>query len=126
MNDTTSLLSMLKLKLNIEYPSVEESYVYGYEAAKAGVEEEDNPFTPKTRESEHWSEGWWAGFYGEEPVFSLDLNDQEQETIQAPISVANDHTYNDGMGGLFVRVLEITSVIGVAALVGYQVLDLVA
>lgn len=125
MNDTTTLLSMLKLKLNIEHPSVEESYVYGYEAAKAGIEEEDNPFTAKTREHAHWSDGWWAGFYGEEPLFSLNASDQEHAT-GAPISVANDHTYHDSMGGLFVRVLEITSVIGVAALVGYQVLELVA
>ena len=125
MSDTTTLLSMLKLKLNIEHPSVEESYVYGYEAAKAGVEEEDNPFGGMTRESEHWSEGWWAGFYGEEPVFPIDALDGLQ-AIQQPVSAANDHAFHEGMSGLFVKVLEITSVIGVAALVGYQMLELVA
>ncbi len=125
MNDTTTLLSMLKLKLNIEYPSVEESYVYGYEAAKAGIQEEDNPFDEMTRENEHWSEGWWAGFYGAEPVFSLDAL-AEPEAAQQPLDAANDYVFHDGMGGFFVKVLEITSVIGVAALVGYQVLELVA
>ena len=121
MNDTTELLSMLKLRLNIEHPSVEESYVYGYDAAVAGVGEEDNPFQMNTRESEHWSEGWWAGFYGQEPVFSLD-----EPAGSQPLQVANDHIFSDAMGNLFVKMLEISSVIGVAALVGYQVLDLVA
>ena len=58
MNDTTELLSMLKLKLNIEHPSVEESYVYGYEAAAAGISEEDNPFQQNTIEHGHWSDGF--------------------------------------------------------------------
>lgn len=120
MNDTTALLSLLKLRLHIEHPSVEESYVFGYEAAAAGLREEDNPFQQATREYEHWSEGWWAGFYGEPPLFSLET-DNGLEAVPA-----NDHQYRDAMGSLFVKVLEITSVIGVAALVGYQVIELVA
>lgn len=125
MNTTTTLLSMLQLKLNIDHPSVEESYVYGYEAAKAGVEEDNNPFSPGTREGELWAEGWWAGFYGEEPLFTLD-DTAELKPVEQTIQAANDHAFSDTMGSLFVKVLEITSVIGVAALVGYQVLDLVA
>jgi hypothetical protein len=121
MSDTTTLLSLLKLKLNIEHPSVEDSYAYGYEAAKAGISEEDNPFLNNSRENEHWSEGWWAGFYEEEPLFTIET--MQDETAVEP---ANDRVYSDGLGNLFVKVLEITSVIGVAAIVGYQVLDLVA
>ena len=125
MNDTTALLSLLKLRLNIEHPSVEESYVYGYDAAAAGVPEEDNPFQLNTREYDHWSEGWWAGFYDEKPIFSLDETVDSQSAPQ-PLQVANDHIFSDTMGNLLVKVLEISSVIGVAALVGYQVLELVA
>ncbi len=125
MSTTTTLLSMLQLKFNIDHPSVEESYVYGYEAAKAGVEEDNNPFSPATREGELWAEGWWAGFYGEEPLFTLD-DTHDAKTGAKPVDAANDHAFSDSMGSLFVKVLEITSVIGVAALVGYQVLDLVA
>ncbi len=125
MSDTTALLSLLKLRLNIEHPDVEESYVYGYDAGTAGVPEEDNPFQLNTREYDHWSEGWWAGFYDEKPTFSLDEPDQAQSAPQ-PLQVANDHVFSDAMGNLLVKVLEISSVIGVAALVGYQVLDLVA
>ena len=125
MNDTTNLLSLLRLKFNIEHPSLEESYAYGYEAAKSGIGEEENPFCAHTRENEHWTDGWWAGYYGEEPLFAIDDLAKEQASV-AEIQAANDHAFSDGMGSLFVKVLEITSVIGVVALVGYQVLELVA
>ena len=122
MSDTAELLSVLKLQLNVKHPSVEDSYLYGYEAAIAGIEEQDNPFRENTCEYDHWSDGWWAGFYGEEPLFS-----QNESTLSNPkIVAANDQVYNDGIGHLLVKVLEITSVIGVAALVGYQMLELVA
>lgn len=125
MNDTTTLLSMLKLKLNIEHPSVEESYVYGFEAAKAGVAEEENPYAVLTKESEYWADGWWAGFYGQTPLFTLAESDAFPSMNQLT-EAANDRAYKDSKGGFFVKMLEITSVIGVAALVGYQVLELVA
>lgn len=122
MSDTAELLSVLKLELNVKHPSVEECYVYGYEAAVAGIEEQDNPFRENTCEYGHWSDGWWAGFYGEDPLFSLDGSPASSTDTVA----ANDQVYHDGIGHLLVKVLEITSVIGVAALVGYQMLELVA
>ncbi len=121
MNDTTELLSMLRLKFNIEHPTVEESYSYGFEAAKAGFDEVANPYSEATSENRHWADGWWAGFYGEEPLFVIG-----KEEVAKEIPVANEHTFTDNVGSLFVKMLEITSVIGVAALVGYQVLELVA
>ncbi len=121
MSDTNALLSMLRLKFNIEHPTVEEGYAYGYEAAQAGLLELHNPFSECTKEHQYWVDGWWAGFYGEEPLFAIDTND-----ITPVSSAANDHAFHENMGSLFVKVLEITSVIGVAALVGYQVLELVA
>lgn len=122
MSDTAELLSVLKLQLNVKHPGVEECYVYGYEAALAGMEEQDNPFRENTCEYGHWSDGWWSGFYGEEPLFSLNEAVESSQIAAA----ANDHVYTDGIGHLLVKVLEITSVIGVAALVGYQMLELVA
>lgn len=120
MRETNDLLSMLRLKFNIEHPTVEESYSYGYEAAKAGFEEIHNPFSEHSNEHQYWVDGWWAGFYGEAPLFAMGTCDA------SPVAAANDHAYHENMGSLFVKVLEITSVIGVAALVGYQVLELVA
>lgn len=127
MSDTTALLSLLKLRFNIENPSVEESYVYGYEAAGADVDEDENPFKSNTREYEHWSEGWWDGFYGKQPLFSLNEPVERLVTSNA-IPVANESVFSDhhSIGHFLVKVLEITSVIGVVALVGYQMLELVA
>ncbi len=70
MNDTTELLPHIKLRFNIEHPSFEECYSYGYECALAEVEEDENPFREGSIEHEQWQEGWWAGFYGEKPYMS--------------------------------------------------------
>ena len=125
MNNTADLLPILKLRFNIEHPSIEESYLYGYDCANSGVEVEDNPFSAHTMEFEQWSEGWWAGFYNETPLFSLNesVNVPSNTT---PIQAVNDHIFTESMGEFLIRVLEITSVIGVVAVVGYQVLELVA
>src|SRR3990167_244408 len=93
MNDTANLLSLLRLKFNIEKPTLEESYVYGYEAAKAGIGEGENPFCVHTSENEHWSDGWWAGFYGEEPLFVMDELSSAATMDEA--SAANDHAFGD-------------------------------
>lgn len=125
MNDTTALLPILKLNFNIKHPNIEEVYSYGYDCADAGVDIEDNPFHANSIEFEHWCEGWWAGFYNEEPLFALDESVSSLEKQPSKHAV-NDHVFSESMGELLVRVLEITSVIGVAAVVGYQVLELVA
>ena len=124
MNNTTALLSMLRLRFNIDHPNVEECYAYGYDCATAGASEEENPFKTNSREYDHWSEGWWAGFYGELPLYSLD--NEEAASANISISAANDRAFGDGMTNVLLKVLEITSVLAVSALVGYQVLDLVA
>lgn len=123
MNET-HLLAMLRLQLNVMHPDVEECYVEGYEAAIRGFDEQENPFLSGTRENNHWADGWWAGFYGEKPA--LALKQSSQSNASAILLPANDHAFAEGIGNFLVKVLEITSVIGVAALVGYQVLDLVA
>ncbi|MDI1352997.1 MAG: transmission trait enhancer LetE, partial [bacterium] len=69
MNDTTALLPHIKLRFNIEHPTYEESYMFGYECALSEVAEEDNPFRAGSPESEQWLEGWWAGAYEEKPLF---------------------------------------------------------
>lgn len=64
-------LSYAKLKLHIDLPSVEETWLDGYESAKSNLDESKNPFPQGTTEYFHWQEGWWSGFYGEDPLFSL-------------------------------------------------------
>lgn len=116
MDNTTSVLPHVTLHFNIAHPSFEDCYVYGYECALAEITEEENPFQYGTPESEHWSEGWWAGFYGDKPIFELETTSQ----------AANDQTYHDKHAAFFSTFWQIAGAIAVSAVVGYQVMDLVA
>lgn len=121
MNDINALLPHLKLRFNIDHPELEDCYAYGYECARHEIAEEENPFTLGTLEYDNWQEGWWAGYYGEEPLY---------HSHAAPV-VDKKHAANDGlfffMENSFVsNVLKITGAIAASALIGYQLLDLVA
>ncbi|KTD28039.1 hypothetical protein [Legionella maceachernii] len=128
MNDTTTLLPHIKLRFNIEHPSLEECYSFGYECAVAELGEEENPFHENSKEYEQWQEGWWAGFYGEKPLF------EPTEKAEALPSVndeaANEHIYpfitSLVNSNLLANVLKITGAIAATAVVGYQVIELVA
>lgn len=123
MNDTTALLPHIKLRFNIEHPSYEECYLFGYECAHSEVAEEDNPFREGSQESEQWLEGWWAGFYGEEPLFDMEhLAIDEIETNKK--LAANDQQYQKS--SFMTLVFEISGAIAASAIVGYQLLELVA
>ncbi|KTD22217.1 transmission trait enhancer LetE [Legionella lansingensis] len=128
MNDTTSLLPDIKLRFNIEHPNLEECYAYGYECALAEIGEEANPYREGTQEYEHWIEGWWAGFYGEKPLFDLAELMVTQEKNEK--NAANDQVYhslgNMVSANFLTKMLKITGAIAATAVVGYQVLDLVA
>ncbi len=127
MNNTKILLPHLKLRFTIEHPNLEECYAYGYECALAEVNEEENPYRAGTREYEQWLDGWWAGFYGEEPLFELPLKAKQPVNKQA---AANDHVYHAISSMLtsdfFTKMLKITGALAATVVVGYQVLDLVA
>lgn len=123
MNNTMALLPDIKLRFNIDHPTFEECYAYGYECALAEIGESENPYPANSKNSEQWVEGWWAGFYGEEPLYELDVVDEGSAT---ELTAANDHSYSDTMVLFFAKVMEITGVLAVSAAVGFQVIDLVA
>ena len=124
MNDTTALLPHIKLRFNIDHPSYEECYIFGYESASSGVAEEDNPFYVGSQKSEQWLEGWWAGVYGEKPLF--DMSSLEDEGIQFENEIAaNDQLYCH-KNNLLSLVFEISGALAASAIVGYQLLELVA
>jgi hypothetical protein len=60
------ILPYLRLKLNVDQPTLEECWSDGYEIARKEGDEEANPYLQGTEENLHWNQGWWAGFYGEE------------------------------------------------------------
>ncbi|MBA2709086.1 MAG: transmission trait enhancer LetE [Tatlockia sp.] len=127
MKDTTELLSHIKLRFNIEHPSFEECYLDGYHCAKADISEEDNPFNKGSLEYEKWQDGWWAGFYGEEPLFS---QTEDSELVNPNEVAANDQAYpfisNLVNSHVLANILKITGAIAATAVVGYQVMELVA
>lgn len=123
MNELNTLIPDLRLKFHIENPSLEECYAYGYESALADIEEHDNPYQEGSCEHEHWSEGWWAGFYNEQPLFTVEKSALEPEITDA----SNDALFQKRtQDNYLLRVLEIAGVIAVSAILGYQVIDIVA
>lgn len=125
MDDILKVLPDIQLRFNINHPSIEESYWYGYECATADLAEESNPFKLGSSESDHWIEGWWAGFYGEEPAFAHPLIVEKQQPLIVEDS-ANDHVYYEHLEQFIVKFLEISGVLVLSAIVGYQLLELVA
>lgn len=126
MNDATTLLPDIKLRFNIEHPNLEDCYVFGYQCAQNEVNEEENPFRDGTQEHEYWAEGWWAGFYGEEPIFDVNSGLAEDEMTEN--AAANDQSYHyfHFSESFLATVIKITGALAATAVVGYQVLDLVA
>jgi ribosome modulation factor len=129
MNDTKVLLPHIKLRFNIEHPSLEECYVNGYECALAEGSEDENPYRQGTQEYDQWLDGWWASFYGEKPLFELADYPEVSPSVSEP-EAANDQSYH--LHGIqinrkfFARMLKITGAIVATALVGYQIFELVA
>ena len=123
MNDTTALLPHIKLQFNIAHPNYEECYIFGYECAISEVAEEENPFREGSKEADQWLEGWWAGAYGEKPLF--DLNTIEDESPFYEEVAANDQHFFRKHSFLSL-VFEISGAIAASAIVGYQLLELVA
>ncbi len=124
MNELTDVVADIKFRFNVDYPTLEECYTYGYECACADVNEEDNPYPLHSQNHEQWLEGWWAGFYGSQPLFSCDAEHPEDTVVS--LEPANDHAFHETCENYLLRALEIASVIAVSAILGYQVIDLVA
>ncbi|KTD75678.1 hypothetical protein [Legionella waltersii] len=122
MNDITALLPHVKLRFNIEHPNYEECYLFGYECAIAELSEDDNPFPEGSQEAEQWQEGWWAGFYEEKPLFDMSSMDEIQLDKE---TAANDQQYCQ-KNSFLTLVFEISGAIAASAIVGYQLLELVA
>lgn len=85
----SELLTAAKLLLELQAPSLEDCWQHGYETAGNGSLD-DNPHAPGSTNYQHWSDGWWAGFYegsersyldGEKAIKSSASNDRFIEEI---------------------------------------------
>lgn len=121
MTDFITTLPDVRLKFHIDHPTVEECYIAGYEAAETAYPEEANPFEANTDLHGHWADGWWDGYYNQPAIFSI-KSIEEDEIALSEEPVAETMQAHPWMA----HVIKITSVLGMTALVGYQLLDLVA
>lgn len=126
MKDTTAVLPHVRLDFNINHPALEECYIDGYACAMAKLDENENPFQVGSIEANHWIEGWWAGFYGEEPLFDLTNLLEEESSVVTTQAINDDSFFSPKVNLFLLRFLEISGAIAVSAIIGYQLIDLVA
>lgn len=122
MNEMDSLVPHLRLQLNLKHPDLEECYLFGFESAREGLEESENPFPSQSKENFYWQEGYWDGYYDEKPLFSTEKPKTE---TQVEPDASNDKNFIKP-STLMLNVFKITSALAATFLVGYQVFDLVA
>lgn len=93
MNKDTDILAHARLHFHISTPDLEEVWLDGYGSATANLAEENNPYSQDSSEYELWQEGWWAGFYEEEPLFSLSGQTHlEAEAVSEPETAIAHHS----------------------------------
>lgn len=80
-------IAIAKLILEVQSPSLEDSWTDGYCSSAKG-KLEDNPFEVGSMAFHHWQEGWWAGFYDNKPAERVTLDMLSQE------SASNDKLMN--------------------------------
>lgn len=115
MKTIEDVLPDIKLRFNINNPSYEESYAYGYACAVASLELNINPYAQQSNLANQWEEGWWDGFYGNDPLFPLDWLHVSQ--------AANEEIY---ASSTLITILKITGTLAASVLLGYQLFEWVA
>ena len=128
MNDKNAL-AYAQLQFQVEVPNLEETWLDGYQAGMKEQAEESNPYAMDSKEYALWNEGWWAGFYQEEPLFSLDGTVHAKQTkaqvMQAEKKAEKSVSKIAKMPGKYIiRTIQIFGAI-LAAAVCYQLADLV-
>lgn len=63
--------SHCRLIFNVATPSYEEAWLEGYDTCQQEQDSDLNPYSKNSSEYRYWNDGWWASFYGEEPLFTL-------------------------------------------------------
>ena len=125
MEDTTTVLPHIRLDFNINHPALDECYLDGYACARASLDESENPFQQDTVEARYWSDGWSDYAYGEEPLFDISALPIEEPILDETTAVNDDH-FSSINNDALVRFLEITGALVVSAIVGYQLIEMVA
>lgn len=124
MTQLQDILPHVTLRFNIENADLEDCWVEGYQCASAEIDEEQNPFEADTAEYQQWNQGWWAGFYGEEPIYAVSTDTSFEEL---PVDAANEESWQKIQTKSWLgKVVKITGAIAATAVIGYQLVDMVA
>lgn len=126
-------LSCARLKFCIEHPPLSDCWLDGHETALMGHPEENNPFAFDTAEHQSWTDGWWAGFYGEDPLFdyngdilpSLRNPPTMTRVLQNEAAANQPHWSTEDTKVLLARGLKIVGVV-LAVLAAYELADIAA
>ncbi len=121
----------LKLHIEHQFPNLEDCYSEGYENSLNSIGEEQNPYTPGTTEHQQYSDGWWAGFYGEEPLYGTSSVAIEQtEAANAPTRIQAKAAIDSIKAkasswkqAITYRVFALGAA-AIVAIMGYQLVDL--
>lgn len=119
-----NILAFVRLNLHVAMPDLEETWLDGYQTAMVDLPEENNPYPMSSQEYECWSEGWWAGYYQEQPLFTLA---GRVNLVSAPVpkeqtAVSKPQTIKARK--YIIRVMQVLGTL-LAAAVCYQLLDFI-
>lgn len=120
MSQYNDILAFSRLKLHVDKPDFEEVWLHGYESAFSDEDELMNPYDPESHEHQLWQDGWWAGFYEEDPLFSL-AGEIYPEVKKAPETVAVAQQYHSPIKQRFQTILQIMA----ALLAGFLLVEAV-
>lgn len=119
-----TLLADLRLKLNIEHPALDDAWLEGYQNGHRNLTEASNPYRSGSEAYQYWREGWWAGFYGEEPIFSYAEIAQEEDEVETVVLAQARPLVLQQRSKKATNILQMALILA-AALVAYTVYDLV-
>lgn len=131
---TAELLPYVKLLFEVDNPSLEECYQWGYQMAQDGLEESENPFmetNADSKEAEYWNQGWWDGCYGVEPMFEVEpvaTAHAETTMAEAPSLTelsANEDQFEVNKESKMTTVAKLAAAVA-GAFLSYQVIDMIA
>lgn len=117
------ILAYARLQLNIAMVTLEDAWLDGYESMQRDCDETKNPFPVGTLEHHHWTDGWWASFYGEQPLFTLagDVNQRMESFALPQFQIA----FPGQVKRLFISALQLTGGFA-ASVLTYQLSGLMA
>ena len=128
-NTTADLLPHARLLFEIEHPSLEECYQLGYQMAQEGISEEENPFDENLKEREYWSQGWWDGLYGVQPMFDFEIttimHESPIEELHLSEVSANEAQFEAPQESKITTVAKLAAALA-GAFLSYQVIDMIA